>query len=95
MPVGWSRDCSLKAHQTYWLDPKRKELEGQEDFKRQYEQGEWLISLERDFAKWIENALEQKFTNNKEEFSEIEFKEWCREFSGAVKASQRKKEGIF
>ncbi|MWN31920.1 MULTISPECIES: type I-F CRISPR-associated protein Csy1 [unclassified Gilliamella] len=95
MPAGWSREYLLKLNQKLWLDPKRAELEGEEDFKRLYEQGEWLNSLEKDFSKWIENALDEKFKDLKIDFSDNDSNEWRREFRTAVKASQRKREGIF
>ncbi|PXY93583.1 type I-F CRISPR-associated protein Csy1 [Gilliamella apis] len=95
MPAGWSRDYSLLMSQKLWLDPNRAELEDEENFKHQYEQGNWVVELEKDFAFWIKNALIEKFVNTKKQFSDAESQEWRREFREAVKASQRRKEGIF
>ncbi|WLS95236.1 type I-F CRISPR-associated protein Csy1 [Gilliamella apis] len=95
MPAGWSRDYSLPMSQKLWLDPNRAELEDEENFKHQYEQGDWLGELELDFASWIQKALKKKFKNIETQFSDVEYREWCREFHAAVKASQRRKEGIF
>ncbi|OCG15551.1 type I-F CRISPR-associated protein Csy1 [Gilliamella sp. wkB292] len=95
MPAGWSREYSLLNHQKLWLDPKRADLENEEDFQKQYEQGKWQYSLEKDFSLWIDNALDHKFNNIRKELSEVESQEWRRELRSAIKASQRRKEGIF
>ncbi|MCX8730048.1 type I-F CRISPR-associated protein Csy1 [Gilliamella sp. B2969] len=95
MPAGWSRQYSLLNHQKLWLDPERADLENEEDFQKQYEQGKWRHSLEKDFSLWIDNALDHKFNNIRKELSEVESQEWRREFRSAIKASQRRKEGIF
>ncbi|MCO6538813.1 MAG: type I-F CRISPR-associated protein Csy1 [Gilliamella sp.] len=94
-PAGWSRDYSLNFDEKLWLDPQRVQLENEEDFKKQYEQGDWQQSLEKLFATWVQNALKEKFKNFKQQFADPEFSEWRREFNAAVKASQRKREGIF
>ena len=94
-PAGWSRDYSLNFNEKLWLDPQRAQLENEEEFKKQYEQGDWQQSLEKRFATWIQNALKEKFKNFKQQFADPEFSEWRREFNAAVKASQRKREGIF
>lgn len=95
MPAGWSRDYSLKFNQKLWLDPKRSNLDGEQDFKQKYDKGEWIVELEKDFAFWIQNALVKKFENIQQQFSDPEFMEWRKELSASIKASQRKKEGIF
>ncbi|MWP47561.1 type I-F CRISPR-associated protein Csy1 [Gilliamella sp. Pas-s27] len=94
-PAGWSRDYSLNFDEKLWLDPQRAQLENEGDFKKQYEQGDWQQSLEKSFATWVQNALKEKFKNFKQQFADPEFSEWRREFRTAVKASQRKREGIF
>ncbi|MCO6554222.1 MAG: type I-F CRISPR-associated protein Csy1 [Gilliamella sp.] len=94
-PAGWSRDYSLSFNEKLWLDPQRAQLENEEDFKKQYEQGDWQQSLEKLFATWVQNALKEKFKNFQQQFADPEFSEWRREFSTAVKVSQRKREGIF
>ncbi|OCG77700.1 type I-F CRISPR-associated protein Csy1 [Gilliamella sp. Occ4-3] len=94
-PAGWSRDYSLNFNEKLWLDPQRAQLENEEEFKKLYEQGDWQQSLEKRFATWIQNALKEKFKNFKQQFADPEFSEWRREFNAAVKASQRKREGIF
>jgi CRISPR type I-F/YPEST-associated protein Csy1 len=95
MPAGWSRESSLNFNQKLWLDPKRAELEDESDFKQQYELGNWQDELEKQFAFWIQTALQDKFPTIQQQFADPEFREWRREFGKAVKASQRKQEGIF
>ncbi|MWN90105.1 type I-F CRISPR-associated protein Csy1 [Gilliamella sp. Pra-s65] len=95
MPAGWSREFSLKMAQKLWLDPKRARLEDEEEFKQKYEQGNWLVDLEDQFAFWIQTILKNKFDNIKEQFSDPEYREWIREFKKAVKVSQLKKQGVF
>lgn len=95
LPAGWSRESSLNFNQKLWLDPNRVDLEDETEFKQQYELGNWQEEIEKQFAFWIQKALEEKHTKIKQQFSDSEFREWRREFSIAVKASQRKQEGIF
>ncbi|NUF27954.1 type I-F CRISPR-associated protein Csy1 [Gilliamella sp. ESL0254] len=93
--AGWSRESSLNLTQQLWLDPKRVMLDGETDFKIRYEQSDWQQELEKQFAFWIQTILKEKFKNFKQQFADPEFSEWRREFNAAVKASQRKREGIF
>lgn len=95
LPAGWSRESFIDLSQKIWLDPKRVELEGEEDFKERYEQGEWLFNLKEQFAFWVQTILKDKFDNIKEQFADPEFREWCHEFGAAVNASKRKGEVIF
>lgn len=95
LPAGWSRESSLNFNQKLWLDPNRVDLEDETEFKQQYELGNWQEEIEKQFAFWIQKALEEKHTKIKQQFSNSEFREWRREFSIVVKASQRKQEGIF
>lgn len=94
MPVGWSCDSSLNMAQKLWLDPKRVDLEGEIDFKEKYELNSWLLDLKNQFAFWVQTILKNRFDNIKEQFSDPEYREWIREFESAVKASQRKKQGV-
>jgi CRISPR-associated protein Csy1 len=93
--AGWSRESSLKFSQQLWLDPKRALLDGETDFKLRYEQGDWQQELEKQFASWIQTILKNKFKNIEKQFDDVEYSEWRSEFNAAVKASQRKREGIF
>ncbi|MFQ0994349.1 type I-F CRISPR-associated protein Csy1 [Gilliamella sp. BG2] len=93
--AGWSRESSLNLTQQLWLDPKRVMLDGETNFKIRYEKGDWQQELEKQFAFWIQTILKEKFKNFKQQFADPEFSEWRREFNAAVKASQRKREGIF
>ncbi|OCG62546.1 type I-F CRISPR-associated protein Csy1 [Gilliamella sp. Fer4-1] len=95
LPAGWSRDYSFDFNQKLWLDPRRADLEDEENFKNQYEQGSWQKELEKQFASWIQKILKNKFKNIEKQFDDVEYSEWRSEFNAAVKASQRKREGIF
>ncbi|MDF7667801.1 type I-F CRISPR-associated protein Csy1 [Orbaceae bacterium ESL0727] len=94
-PAGWSRDYQLAMPQKYWLDPGRADLEGEIDFKTHYLQGDWVDELKEEFSFWVNTILKNKFKDKQDQFADPEFNEWCREFEHAVKASQRRKEGIF
>ncbi|WP_294963627.1 type I-F CRISPR-associated protein Csy1 [uncultured Gilliamella sp.] len=95
MTAGWSRESSLNFNQKLWLDPKRAELEDESDFKQLYELGNWQNELEKQFAFWIQKALEEKFPKIQQQFADPEFREWRLEFGKAVKANQHKQENIF
>ncbi len=88
--AGWTRDSSLNISQQLWLDPKRINLKDEIKFKQHYELGIWQQELEQQFADWVQKILRNKFDNIKEQFSDPEFKEWCREFRPAIKAHQHK-----
>lgn len=94
-PAGWSRDYQLDMNQKYWLDPCRADLDGEEEFSYQYHNSDWITELEKQFAYWINAILKDRFKNIANHFDDAELTEWRREFSMAVKASQRNKEGIF
>ena len=94
-PAGWSKDYQLNMAQKYWLDPHRATLDDEVDFARQYENGDWVDELGKQFALWINAILKKKFPAQESDFSDAEYQEWRREFQTAVKASQRKKEGVF
>jgi len=95
LPEGWSKEYQLNMHQKYWLDPNRANIEGEEQFALQYESFDWILALEKQFALWVNAILKDKFNHIATYFDDAEITEWQREFSTAVKASQRSKEGIF
>lgn len=54
-PAGWSKDYhNLSMNQKYWLDPKRAELDGEDDFKTARESEDWRSAIEVDFANWLQ-----------------------------------------
>lgn len=94
-PAGWSKDCKLNMNQKFWLDPQRVELEGEDNFVKGRQEVNWINKLASQFAGWINEILRKQFKDRSKEFDDAEIYEWQREFHAAVKASQRKREGIF
>ena len=81
--------------QKYWLDPKRGELDGEEDFQNERDKGDWKKDLERQFADWLQGVLRQKFKAIAQDFSDAEHKEWLREMQDTIKQSERAGQGAF
>ncbi len=94
-PAGWSKDYELNMAQKYWLDPKRGELDGEEDFQSERDKGDWKTDLERQFADWLQGVLRQKFKAIAQDFSDAEHKEWLREMQDTIKQSERAGQGAF
>ena len=94
-PPGWSKDYKLAIPQKYWLDPKRAELEGEEDFKEGREQEEWIDRVVESFALWLNSDLRAKFKEFASDFNDAESAEWKREMHAAIKATQRGGSGVF
>lgn len=94
-PAGWSKDYQLDMNQQYWLDPLRAELPKEDDFAQARQKDNWVDELASQFALWVNEILINEFNDRASEFDDAEIYEWQREFHAAVKASQRKREGIF
>lgn len=94
-PAGWSKDYQLDMNQKYWLDPHRGDIDGELTFAEQQQSNDWISEIEQQFALWVHAILTDEFKQYASYFDDAEITEWQREFSAAVKASQRKKEGIF
>ena len=94
-PPGWSKDYQLDMPQKYWLDPKRAELEGEEDFKEGREQEEWIDRVVESFALWLNGDLRTTFKEFASDFNDAESAEWKREMHVAIKATQRAGSGVF
>lgn len=92
---GWTMESSLEVDQQYWLDPHRGELEGQADFARQRQTLDWVDTIEKRFAAWVNHDLRKKFPRQKDSFDDAEFKEWRGKMTAAIKASQRLRQGVF
>lgn len=92
---GWSKDYNLNSAEQYWLDPKRAELEGEENFAEQREKADWLEDIARRFSQWLNRSLQDKFPDLKDQFADQEFDEWHKTIRNTIKASQRREEGIF
>lgn len=76
--AGWTKKYTKLAPAfKYWLDPKRAELEGEEEFKTQRTQTPWLESIQQQIAFWINAQLKYHLPNAlKTSISEAEHKEW-------------------
>ncbi|MGC6358782.1 type I-F CRISPR-associated protein Csy1 [Bisgaard Taxon 45] len=72
---GWSKAYSLNWEEKYWLDPKRAELEGENDFKERYELGEWREKIERQLTLWIRSFLQKYFPKLNEDFRDTDYQE--------------------
>lgn len=89
-PAGWSKDYhNLSMSQKYWLDPKRAELEGEEDFKQARETEDWRTAIEVDFANWIQAILKTEFKAFAHEFTDPKHNEWKREMAEEIKKALR------
>ena len=85
----------MNLAEKYWLDPKRAELVGEEDFKVGREQTDWRSDIERYFANWLQNLLKQQFQEIAQYFGDSEYLEWRKEMEAAIKDSQLLGQGVF
>ena len=89
-PAGWSRDYhDLSMNQKYWLDPKRAELEGEEDFRHARETEDWRTAIEVDFANWLQGIFKTEFKAFAHDFADPEHNEWKREIEDEIKKALR------
>lgn len=88
-PAGWSRDYpQLNQAQTYWLDPHRAGLEGEELFQTGLD-GSWEVEIEQQFGLWINHWLKQECKQHSASFNDAEYHEWRKEMREALRATQR------
>ncbi|WP_435980591.1 type I-F CRISPR-associated protein Csy1 [Psychrobacter sp. DM4] len=96
LPAGWSKDSELERAQMLWLDPKRADLEGEEDFKAERESGDdWHKSIIHGFARWLNALLQDKFKQKANDFGDPEHLEWEREIEEMIKRYERAGKGVF
>ncbi|MCL1622995.1 type I-F CRISPR-associated protein Csy1 [Moraxella sp. Tifton1] len=92
--AGWSREYhALSMSQKYWLDPKRADLDGEEEFKNEYETKDWQDDITTDFANWLQALLKAEFTDIAHEFSDSEHDEWRRMMADELKQAARLNKG--
>ncbi|MFC1171890.1 type I-F CRISPR-associated protein Csy1 [Pasteurella multocida] len=77
-PAGWSKAYQLEPCEKYWLDPKRASLPEEEAFHVEYEQGDWVLDIERRFALWLNKRLQKRFPHIANDFDDTEYHEWRR-----------------
>ncbi|OBW95533.1 type I-F CRISPR-associated protein Csy1 [Gallibacterium salpingitidis] len=79
--AGWSKDYQhFNQDQKYWLDPKRADLEGEENFKEKFEKENWQNQVAKQFAGWVNFHLQKRFPEIAQDFSTAEANEWRRVF---------------
>lgn len=85
-PAGWTKDYHhLPMHQKYWLDPKRGDLDGEEDFKAAWINKDWHTAIETDFADWLQGIFKNEFKAVAHHFADPEHSEWRREMADEIK----------
>lgn len=92
---GWSKTYQLSMSEKYWLDPKRENLEDEEEFAESRQTADWQEDICHRFAQWLNERLQQRFPDQAIDFGDAEFREWLREMEDAIKASQRSGKGVF
>lgn len=96
MPAGWSVDYELDRTQKLWLDPKRADIEGEEDFKVEREQeDEWHSQIIHSFARWLNTLMQAEFTAIANDFGDAEHLDWEREIEDMKKRYERAGKGVF
>jgi len=50
LPAGWSKEYQLNINQKYWLDPNRASIEDEDEFALQYDSGDWILALEKQYS---------------------------------------------
>lgn len=94
-PAGWSTAYNLNYAEKLWLDPHRRALESEEDFRAEFEKGYWQQEIEVRFAAWLQDLLRKELPRIKNNFADTEHNQWEREMATALKESQRLGQGAF
>jgi CRISPR-associated protein Csy1 len=96
MPAGWSKDYELERHEKLWLDPKRADLEGEEEFKAEREQDDaWHHQIIHSFARWLNTLMQAEFKEIASDFGDAEHLDWEREIEDMQKRYERAGKGVF
>ncbi len=93
--AGWSSDYQLNYSQKLWLDPRRADLEGEEDFANDREELDWHLDINRQFADWLNKLIRKKFPDIKYDIGDSEHAEWQREIEDMSKHYERAGKGVF
>ena len=94
-PAGWSIEYNLDYAEKLWLDPQRRHLIGEDNFKNDFEKGDWQQEIEQKFARWLQGLLKKEFPKIKNEFADPEQYSWEQEMQAALKESKRLGQGAF
>ncbi|WP_060491555.1 type I-F CRISPR-associated protein Csy1 [Psychrobacter sp. P11F6] len=96
MPAGWSKDYDLDRTEKLWLDPKRADLEGEEEFKAEREQDDaWHSQIVHRFARWLNTLMQAEFKEIASDFGDGEHLDWEREIEDMQKRYERAGKGVF
>lgn len=96
MSAGWSKDYELERHEKLWLDPKRADLEGEEEFKAEREQDDaWHTQIIHSFARWLNTLMQAEFKELANDFGDAEHLDWEREIEDMKKRYKRAGKGVF
>ena len=96
MPAGWSKDYELDRVEKLWLDPKRADLEGEEEFKAEREQNDaWHNQIVHIFARWLNTLMQAEFKEIASDFGDAEHLDWEREIEDMKKRYGRAGKGVF
>lgn len=96
LPAGWSKDSALERVEKLWLDPKRADLEGEEDFRAERElNDDWHQPIIHSFARWLNALLQNEFKEKANDFGDPEHLEWEREIEEMIKRYERAGKGVF
>lgn len=96
MPAGWSKDYELDRAQKLWLDPKRADLEGEDDFKAAREQEDaWHRDIVHSFARWLNTLMQTEFKAIASDFGDAEHLDWEREIEDMKKRYEHAGKGVF
>ena len=96
MPAGWSKDYELDRVEKLWLDPKRADLEGEEEFKAEREQDDaWHSQIVHIFARWLNTLMQAEFKEIASNFGDAEHLDWEHEIEDMKKRYERAGKGVF
>lgn len=96
LPAGWSKDYELNRYEKLWLDPKRADLEGEEDFKSERDQDDaWHGKIVHGFARWLNTLMQAEFQAIASDFGDAEHLDWEREIEAMKKRYERAGKGVF
>ena len=96
LPAGWSKDYELERAEKLWLDPKRADLEGEDEFKYEREQDDaWHGKIVHSFARWLNTLMQAEFKAIASDFGDAEHLDWEREIEDMKKRYERAGKGVF
>lgn len=84
---GWTDAYpKLSAAEKYWLDPENTAFSAPESIP-----ADWRVQVAQNFAAWLQAWLRRRFPKIKSHFDDVEYQEWLRWFSRALKAGTKQR----